>query len=325
MSALFATGYAATNMRVVSKRRRYIMVSVLAIAVGLGFMLANVIMGNGAFNLDVEFTGGTDITIELEREFDVADIQRIVLEATGEGAAQIQPILGTNSVAIRMAELGAQQRQALITSITAEYDLNPDEHITMIDVSATISGEMQRSAIIAIVLACAAMMLYIAVRFRDMKIGLSMIIAAAHDVIIVLLFYSVLRIPLSNSFIAAMLTVLGFSINATIIIFDRFRENRKLAAQALKDNAMMGKRKIAEPNLEEQLDLSINQTILRCVYTALFVLVVSLCLYILGVPAIRDFTLPIIIATICGTYSSVFLSGPIYYMLVGGKEPAAAG
>ena len=324
MARLFEMGYAATNIRVIGNRRRYLMISAITIGIGLVFLIWNVVAGNGAFNLDVEFTGGTDITIDLDQDFYIGDIHSIVAESTGIAGAQIQNILGAQAVSIRMVELDAEQRQALIAAVVAEYGLSADEHITMVDVSATISGEMQRNAIIAVVVACVAMMVYIALRFRDMKIGVAMIVAAAHDVVIVLLFYSILRISLSNSFIAAMLTVVGFSINATIIIFDRFRENKRLAEEAIKENAMLSKKSIKPLTLEEQLDLSINQTILRCIYTALFVLMVALCLYILGVQAVRDFMMPIIIATICGTYSSLFVSGPLYYLMNRGELEGVA-
>ena len=300
------------NLKIITNRKKYFMISMAVIAAGLLGMILNMAAGRKAFNLDVEFTGGTEITIDAMNRFDVSEIGSIVIEATGMNPAQIQPIIGTNQVSIRMHELTVEQRGALVTALVAQHSI---EDISMSDVSATISGEMQRSAFIAIITACVAMLLYIAIRFRDFKIGVSMIISSVHDVFIVLLCYSVLQISLSYSFIAAMLTVVGFSINATIIIFDRYRENKRLAAERIKENLMMSRKSIKEPSLEEQLDLSINQTLLRCAYTALFVLVVTLCLYVLGVPAIRDFILPIIVATICGTYSSIFISGPIYYMM----------
>ena len=303
------------NYKIIANRKKYFMISAVTIAIGLVFMIYNIAAGNGMFNLDVEFTGGTEITVDMSHDFNVEDVRQIVLDTTGVAPSQLQRIIGTNLISIRMQELGSEQRVALIDAIVTTYGLDAEEDITMADVSGTISGEMQRSAITAIVAACIAMLLYIAIRFRDLKIGTSMIIAAVHDVVIVLLFYSMLRISLNYAFIAAMLTVVGFSINATIIIFDRFRENKRFAAERVKENIMMSRKSIKEPTLEEQLDLSINQTLLRCVYTALFVLVVTLCLYILGVPAMRDFILPIIIATVYGTYSSVFLSGPIYYMM----------
>jgi len=307
------------NYKIIANSKKYFIISAVTIAIGLVFMIYNIAVGNGAFNLDVEFTGGTEITVDMGNDFNVEDIRTIVIDTTGVAPSQLLRILGTNQVSIRMHELETEQRVALIDAIVSTYNLNAEDDITMADVSATISGEMQRSAITAIIAACVAMLLYIAIRFRDLKIGTSMIVSSVHDVLIVLLCYSVLRISLNYAFIAAMLTVVGFSINATIIIFDRFRENKRLAVERAKENFMMSRKAGKEPTLEEQLDLSINQTLLRCVYTALFVLVVTLCLYILGVPAMRDFIMPIIIATICGTYSSVFLSGPIYYMMANKK------
>ncbi|MCL2618318.1 MAG: protein translocase subunit SecF [Defluviitaleaceae bacterium] len=303
------------TVKIIELRKKYFMISAVVIAIGLAGMLFQIASGNGAFNLDVEFTGGTEITVDVINDFNVEDVRAIVMESTGIAPAQLQRIIGTNQVSIRMHELALYQRTALIQAMVTAYGLDAETDISISDVSATISGEMQRSAVIAIISACVAMLLYIAVRFRDFKIGMSMIISSVHDVLIVLLTYSVLQISLSYSFIAAMLTVVGFSINATIIIFDRFRENKRLTAERIKENLMMSRKAIKEPTVEEQLDLSINQTLLRCVYTALFVLVVTACLYILGVPAIRDFILPIIVATICGTYSSIFISGPIYYMM----------
>ena len=158
---------------------------------------------------------------------------------------------------------------------------------------------MQEKAFLAVAVSCIAMLIYVSLRFRDFKIGASCIIALLHDALIVLACYAIFRIPLNNSFIAAILTVLGYSINASIVIFDRLREN---------------KRRLGSRDSENVMNISIKQSMRRSLYTSLTTFFTILALYIFGVQSVKEFALPIVVGIICGTYSSVFLAGSLWYI-----------
>ena len=168
-------------------------------------------------------------------------------------------------------------------------------------ISSTISDEMTRDTIIAVVVAIVCMLVYIRIRFSDIRFGASGVAALLHDVLVVLAFYAVARVSVSNTFIACMLTIVGYSINATIVIFDRVRENM----------AEMGRKE----SLEEVLNKSITQTLSRSIFTSLTTFIMVAVLYILGVTSIRDFALPLMVGILCGTYSSICLAGPLWYVL----------
>ena len=293
-------------MRIVEKRKRYMLISFMALLIGVGIIILNTASGLEPFNFDVEFTGGASFHIDIGQPFDNDEVASIFDEITGQESPQVQHLLGTNEVMVRVREVDQEIRSNLMEAFRERYDISYDD-FTFSVISATVSADMQRSAILAVVCACAAMLIYISLRFRDIRKGTASILGLLHDVLIVIAFYGILRIPINYSFIAALLTVLGYSINASIILFDRMRENYG------------NMRKVPQSEL---IDLSINQTLRRSVYTSLTTLLVVLVLFILGVPTIQQFTLPIMIGIIAGTYSSIFLVGPFWYML--SKKPDLA-
>lgn len=169
------------------------------------------------------------------------------------------------------------------------------------DISGTVSGEMQRAAMQATAIAGVAMLLYISLRFRDLRAGGSAILALLHDVLVVMTAYAVFRIPVNNTFIAVLLTILGYSINSTIVIFDRVRENKGAFSTAA---------------VAEKIDKSISQTLSRSINTSLTTLFTVGAIYILGVPSIKEFALPMMVGIIAGAYSSICISGPLWYTLL---------
>lgn len=180
------------------------------------------------------------------------------------------------------------------------YGVN-DELITSETISSTISSETRQETVIAVLVAVVCMLIYIRLRFSDLRFGISAVAALVHDVLIVLGFYAVSRITVGNTFIACLLTIVGYSINATIVIFDRIRENMKEA----KKNA----------KVEDIVNSSITQTLSRSIFTSLTTFVMVACLYIWGVTSIKEFALPLMIGIVCGTYSSVCLTGSLWYLL----------
>lgn len=286
-------------MQIVQNRKKFFLFSLLVICIGFGFMIANAKAGKGALNWDVEFTGGTSMELDMKQEYDTEALTKLISETTGQSSPQLQEVLGTNSVEIKLQSLDSAERTALLEAITAEY---PDAEMTEInDISGTVSGEMQRTAIKATLIAVVAMLIYISIRFRDLRAGGSAILALIQDVLVVLAAYSVFRIPVNNTFIAVLLTILGYSVNSTIVIFDRIREN--------KDHF--------KPNqTAERINKSISQTLARSINTSLTTLFTVGAIYFLGVPSIQEFALPMMVGIIAGAYSSVCLSGSIWYTLL---------
>lgn len=286
-------------MQIVKNRFIFIAISVIVILAGFAAMIINAGMGKGAFSTDVEFSGGTSIEVSIGKEFDNKDITNIVKETTGENNPQVQKIGDGNSVNIKTKSLSADVRTKLESALSEKYGLK-SENFSIQDVSATISSEMVKTSILSVVIACLAMLVYISIRFKDFSMGASAILALCHDALIVVGSYAILRIPLSNSFIAAILTVLGYSINATIVIFDRVRENRT---------------KLGRNNYEALVNTSVKQTLTRSLFTSLTTFFTVLCLFIFGVQSVREFVLPISIGIVCGAYSSIFIAGNIWYIV----------
>jgi preprotein translocase SecF subunit len=203
-------------MNIVQRSKMWFTISIVIIIIGLLAMPINAIMGKGALNFDVEFLGGTEIQIAIGEEFNNNDISDILKEVTGQTAPQVQRVLGKDAVNIKLMSIDKEVRDSLQTAIKAKYPQS--EFLSFADVSATISGEQQQNALLSIVLSCIAMLIYISITFKNWKSGISAVIALVHDVLIVFTVYTVFRIPINNSFIAAILTIIGASINNTIVI-----------------------------------------------------------------------------------------------------------
>lgn len=284
-------------MQIVEKRKLWFLISIVIILAGLIAMPINSMMGRGMLNYDVEFVGGTQMHVSIGQGFNNNDIANIVKDVTKQPAPQIQRILGKDEVNIKIKSIDEEARDSILEQLKSKY---PNaEMLQVSDVSSTISGEMQRTSILAVTIACLAMLVYITIRFKDLKSGLSAILALLHDVLIVIGAYAILRIPINTSFIAAMLTIIGYSINNTIVIFDRIRENKKV----YKRN-----------DFENLVNNSVKQTLTRSINTSLTTLFTITAIYILGVASIKEFAMPIIIGIIAGTYSSIFISTSLWYV-----------
>ncbi len=283
-------------MNIIKYRMTYLVISAIIILGGILAMPINGMMGKSILNYDIEFAGGTSLLFNIGQDFNNDDIAKVVKDVTGQTAPQIQKVVGSNEVSVKLQTIQKEQRDKITAELKAKYPSS--ELLNTADISATISGEMQKAALLAIVIACIAMLIYISLRFKDIKIGSSAILALLHDVLIVFAVYSVFRVPVNNSFVAAILTILGFSINATIVIFDRVRENKK---------------RMKRSEVEELINKSVSQTLRRSIFTSLTVIFTITALYILGVQSMKEFTFPLIIGVVCGTYSSVCVAGSLWY------------
>ena len=287
-----------------TKKNIFIAASLAVIVAGFVCMGVNKASGKGALNFSLEFLGGTSTNVNFSEDMSLADIDANIVpkieEITGDSNVQVQKVAGTNEVIFKTRTLSVDEREAFNDMMVNIFSVD-EASITAETISSTVSSEMQKDAVIAVVVAIVLMLIYIWFRFKDMRFGASSVIALAHDVLVVLAFYAFLRISVGSTFIACMLTIVGYSINATIVIFDRVRE--RLAA--MKKNE----------SLEELLNSCVNQTLSRSVFTSLTTFIMVLVLYILGVSSIKEFALPLMAGIVCGTYSSVCLACAIWYIL----------
>lgn len=286
-------------MKIIEHRKKYFTLSALVIAIGFGAMYANYSKGAGALNWDVEFSGGTSMEIDMGEVYDAAELESIIKDVTGQANPHIQQVLGTTAAEIKVQHLEGAEREELLQSVQEVY---PQAELTETnDISGTVSTEMRRAAIRASMIAGIAMLCYISVRFRDVRAGVSAVLALSHDVLVVLAAYALLRIPVNQTFIAVLLTILGYSVNATIVIFDRIRENKEYFTAA---------------QTAEKIDKSVAQTLSRSINTSLTTAFTVGAIYIFGVTSIREFALPMLIGIIAGAYSSICISGSVWYMLL---------
>ena len=286
-------------MKIVENRKKFFAASLIVIIIGFAAMIFNAQAGRGAFQYDVEFTGGTSFDLDLGQEYKQEDLQKIITDVTGQDSPQIQQVIGTNEVTVKIQSIDSATRETLTNAILEAYPNAVMGEVN--DVSGTVSHEMQTAAIKATLIAAVAMLLYISLRFHDFRAGGSAIIALLHDVLIVLTAYAVFRIPVNNTFIVVLLTILGYSINATIVIFDRIRENKS----AFHAN-----------QTAEKINKSISQTLARSINTSLTTFFTVGAMYVLGVPALKEFALPMMIGILAGAYSSVCISGSVWYVLL---------
>ncbi len=314
LNALYAVGLRSEKFYGVQKDRKTFdflgkknlcfILSALVILAGLAAMGIRSGQGSGALNYSLEFKGGTATTIPFGEPMTIAEIDEkvkpVVREAIGSSEIQAQQVQGSNDVVIKTAELDLETRQALNSALAAQFGVD-EAGITAESISSTVSGEMRSDAFVAVILATICMLLYIWFRFKDIRFAASAVAALVHDVLVVLAFYALARVSVGNTFIACMLTIVGYSINATIVIFDRVREN--LVSARKKDE------------LKDLVNRSITQTLTRSIYTSLTTFIMVAVLFVLGVASIREFALPLMVGIVCGAYSSVCITGALWYLL----------
>lgn len=295
-----------TNIKVINfigKKNICFCLSAVVILVGIGTMIYNGMKGD-ALAYSQDFKGGTSIGVTFNEKYDASRLEKevnpVIAEAIGSNDIQVSPVQDSNEVIFKTPELSLEQRTNLYNTLEENFGVD-QKAITNESISATVSNEMKSSAVKAVVIATVFMLLYIWFRFKDIRFASSSVIALLHDVFVVLACYAVFRWSVGNTFIACMLTIVGYSINATIVIFDRIRENLKTMSK--------------NDKLVDIVNLSVSQTLSRSINTSLTTLVMVIVLYILGVTSIREFALPLIVGIVTGAYSSVCLASSLWYVL----------
>ncbi len=286
------------------KRKYFFALSALVIVIGfvaMGIQSAN---GNGALNYSLDFKGGTSTNVTFNEDYSIEEIDEkivpVVEETVGDKNVQTQKVKGTNQVIIKTKALDLDGREALNKALVDNFGVD-DSLITAENISSTVSSEMRQDAIIAVAIATICMLIYIWFRFSDIRFATSAVIALIHDVLVVLTFYAIARVSVGNTFIACMLTIVGYSINATIVIFDRIREEMKY--------------KRRDEDLADVVNKSITYTLTRSIYTSFTTIVMVAVLYILGVSSIKEFASPLMVGFIGGAYSSVCITGALWYVM----------
>lgn len=285
-------------IKVVEKKKIWFSISLSIILVGLALFFVR------GLNFGIDFKGGTKLQIEFGKEFDSKEVDEIVNKYVEDAVTKT---VNTTEYEIKAKNLDENTSSELFNELKETYELDDSALISQEQIGAAIGSELTRKAIIAVAVACIAMLIYIAIRFQ-LTFGVAALIALMHDVLITLTVYLVFDINVNTPFIAAMLTIVGYSINDTIVVFDRIRENSKGMRRA---------------DATQIADVSINQTLSRSINTSLTTLIIIAAVTIF-VPSVREFTFPLLIGIAAGAYSSIFIASPLWVLLQNKKMKKAS-
>ncbi len=314
LQALYAVGLkdkkfygAAKEIKTIDFLKRRIVwfaISIVIIIAGIAGMAFHGATSGKAFNYGIEFAGGTSTTADFGKEYTIDEIEKNIIpqvsEVIGDSAVQATTVDENTNIVLKTKTLSLEERDALNAMLVKEFGVE-ESTITSQSISSTVSSEMRTDAVVAVVVACFFMLIYIRLRFKDLRFATSAISALVHDVLIVLAAYALLRITVGNTLIACVLTVVGYSINNTIVVFDRIRENLSTV------------KKQTPEVWYEVANRSLTQTLTRSMYTSFTTVLMVVLLYILGVPAIKEFALPLLIGMLAGTYSSLLIATQLWY------------
>lgn len=260
----------------------------------------------GGFNTDIDFSGGTAVTVNMKGQFDNDKLAEVIEKSVGVAPSQVQNLGDGTEASIKIKELSSEDTAKLKEALKTEYGITDEDILSIDTVSATVGNELKQQALISAVLVAILMLIYVSFRF-DFISGLSAVISLIHVILIMLSFCIVFRMSVGSTFIAAILTVLGYGINDTIVVFDKIRENNKFAKKE---------------TFAEVVNKSVWQSMTRTINTSVTTLITIVLLCIMGVPSIREFAVPIIVGIISGTYSSIFIASPMWVVLRGNKKRA---
>ncbi len=314
LNALYGIGFDHEKFYGIQKERKTLpfvknfkkFVAVSAVIIVAGFVAMGVFAAKGqeALNYGLDFKGGTSLSVTFPENLTEKLNQQLekTVSDTLSLTAEIVQVTGENTYIIKTAELSQEQRAELTNALVADYGVD-ETLIQTENISAKVSTEMRSAAIKAVLVATACMLIYIWIRFKNFNFAGSAVMALLHDVLIVLAVYSIGRIAVGNTFIACMLTIVGYSINATIVVFDRIREN---IAQQVKEEQ--------QSELAEIVDRSVTETLSRSINSSLTTFVMVLMLAVFGVDTIREFAFPLMAGIIAGAWSSVCVTGGLWYL-----------
>ena len=276
-------------LKIIEKSKIWISISLIIVVIGLGFTFFK------GLNFGIDFKGGTQVSIQLNDEISKADVDTIV---KGYAADASTTISNNNEYEIKSTDLDSDKLSSIMNELKDKYSLEDTALLSQEEIGASVGKELTRNSLLALLAAGVVMLIYVAIRF-EFTFGVAALVATLHDILMTIGVYAIFGIPVNTPFIAAMLTIVGYSMNDTIVIFDRIRENTK---------------KMRRANTYEIADTSLTETLARSVYTSLSTLATIVAINIL-VPSVREFTIPLIVGIICGAYSSIFIASPVYVLL----------
>ncbi|MCR5279147.1 MAG: protein translocase subunit SecD [Lachnospiraceae bacterium] len=304
---LFGVAKEVKAIDFIGKRKIFFGVSGLAIVIGLVMMLfvnKGIATRGNSLNFSLDFLGGTQTNVSFDKDYSLDEINKLMVSdienIIGDASVIVTKVQGSNEVIFKTITLNADQREKLNEYFATNFGVDK-ETIRAESISSTISKEAQRETIIALIVACVCMLVYIWFRFKDIRFGASSVVALTHDVLVTLTFYALAYISVGSTFVACMLTIVGYSINATIVIFDRVREELKEATGKI--------------DLAKIVNEAVTSTLSRSIFTSLTTFVMVVALYIFGVSSVKEFALPLSVGILCGTYSSICLAGALWYVL----------
>ena len=280
------------KLNIIDKAKIYFIIPAVIILLGVVFLFVN-----GGLVQDVDFAGGMTMYVDMGKEVDLDEVAKTV--KTADPSINSPKVLNSdgNVIIIQTTPIERDVRDKIQTVLVEAYGIDrATAFIQVEDVSATMGAELRQQALTAALIACLLMLVYITIRFEFFT-GISAVICLIHDVLIMLAFYAIFKVPVNANFIAAVLTIIGYSINNTIVIFDRIRENQKKATR----------------DLSSLVNTSVSQSLKRSIYTTLTTIIPVILLYVLGVDSIKEFALPLIVGLLAGTYSSLLLAGSVWY------------
>ena len=321
MKAFCALGMTNTSMYGIQKERKtinfignwkkYVVISGAVVVICVAGLVVRAASGGPLFNYSLDFAGGNSTSVDLSKTVTDEDKQKAedtAKSVIGSGKSVEISVADNTKIVVRTEELSEQKSEELKATMAKTFGVDESTKIESEFISGSVSDEMKVDAAVATLIATLCMLLYIWIRFRKLSTGISAVLALVHDVIAVLTVYVVASafIPVGSTFIACMLTIVGYSINDTIVVFDRIRENKAKAT--------------SRTSLAEIINKSITETLSRSINTSVTTFIMVFVLAVFGVDSVRQFAIPLIVGIISGCYSSVCVASPLWYVLSGKGE-----
>ncbi|MBB6716110.1 protein translocase subunit SecF [Clostridium gasigenes] len=276
-------------LKIIEKTKIWFAFSLIIIVIGLGFIFTR------GLNFGIDFKGGTQVVVEMGKDFDKEEVD-IIVKKYAEDASTNK--IEKTQYEIKSKDLPTEKVSELFSELKKTYNLEETAPVSEDSIGASVGKELAKNSLVALGIACIAMLIYIQIRF-EMNYGIAALVALVHDVLITLSVFAIFYIPVNTPFIAAILTIIGYSINDTIVIFDRMRENSKNMRRSTPEV-------IANVSLTQTMGRSINTTL-----TTLF----SIVAVNIFVPTVREFSFPLVIGIAFGAYSSIFIASPVWVIL----------
>lgn len=277
-------------LKIIEKTKIWFSISLLVIVLGIGFMVYR-----GGLNFGIDFIGGSKVIIQMPDDFTKSEVDEIIKKYAEDAVTNT---VNDTQLEIKAKDFDSTKVSEMMNELKEKYKLEDDALVSQDEIGASVSSELTKNSLISLSIAVIAMLIYVAVRF-EFKFGVSAIIALLHDILITVAIYAIFNVPVNTPFIVAILTIVGYSINDTIVIFDRIREN-------------INKMRRSSP--AEVANISVTQTMSRSINTTLTTLFTIIAVNVF-VPSVREFTFPLIIGIACGAYSSIFIASPVWVML----------